>query len=230
MLKSWLLDLGSARQLGLRTTGHAARGLAGPPGPSPTNVHLKPGEAHARRNDEGRSANGFYVTELIGHGANIVTGDYSRGASGFWIENGEIAYPVSEITIAGKLADIFPKLTPANDLELPQRHQRALLPRARNDPWRTLSFCRRRRCAKRASSPALCFSRSIKGWTKSDGSPVTEADLAVDKALKATPARRAAGLRLALGGNARQRRAPDAPPCVDRRSDRRHARFRAGRR
>jgi len=59
---------------------------------------------------------GFYVTELIGHGPNIVTGDYSRGAAGYWIENGEIAYPVSEVTLAGKLTDIFLNLTPANDL------------------------------------------------------------------------------------------------------------------
>jgi len=115
VLKSWILDLGSARQLGLKTTGHAARGLAGPPGPSSSNVHLKPGEASLA--DMMKAiGEGFYVTELIGHGPNVVTGDYSRGASGYWIENGEIAYPVSEVTLAGKLADIFAKLTPANDL------------------------------------------------------------------------------------------------------------------
>ncbi|WP_119271892.1 TldD/PmbA family protein [Taklimakanibacter deserti] len=115
VLKSWILDLGSARQLGLKTTGHAARGLAGPPGPSSSNVHLKPGEASLA--DMMKAiGEGFYVTELIGHGPNIVTGDYSRGASGYWIENGEIAYPVSEVTLAGKLADIFAKLVPANDL------------------------------------------------------------------------------------------------------------------
>lgn len=115
MLKSWILDLGSARQLNLQTTGHAARGLAGPPGPSSSNVTLSPGTLSL--DDMIRSiGTGFYVTELIGHGPNIVTGDYSRGASGFWIENGEITYPVSEVTLAGKLADMFLNLTPANDL------------------------------------------------------------------------------------------------------------------
>jgi PmbA protein len=114
-LTSWILDLASARQLGLKTTGHAARGLAGPPGPSSSNVHMKPGEATLAEMIK-TIGEGFYVTELIGHGPNIVTGDYSRGASGFWIESGEIAYPVSEVTLAGKLPDMFLKLTPANDL------------------------------------------------------------------------------------------------------------------
>jgi PmbA protein len=115
VLKSWILDLGSARQLGLQTTGHAARGLAGPPGPSSSNVTLSPGSLSL--DDMIKSiGTGFYVTELIGHGPNIVTGDYSRGASGYWIENGEITYPVSEVTLAGKLADMFRNLTPANDL------------------------------------------------------------------------------------------------------------------
>jgi len=115
VLKSWILDLGSARQLGLKTTGHAARGLAGPPGPSSSNVTMKPGDRTLADMIKAIGT-GFYVTELIGHGPNIVTGDYSRGAAGFWIENGEIAYPVSEVTLAGKLADIFRNLTPANDL------------------------------------------------------------------------------------------------------------------
>ncbi|HTN96187.1 MAG TPA: TldD/PmbA family protein [Nordella sp.] len=115
VLKSWILDLGSARQLNLQTTGHAARGLAGSPGPSSSNVTLSPGAISL--DDMIKSiGTGFYVTELIGHGPNIVTGDYSRGASGLWIENGEIAYPVSEVTLAGKLADIFLNITPANDL------------------------------------------------------------------------------------------------------------------
>lgn len=115
VLKSWILDLGSARQLGLKTTGHAARGLAGPPGPSSSNVHLKPGLSSLSEMMKA-IGEGFYVTELIGHGPSIVTGDYSRGASGFWIEKGEITYPVSEVTLAGKLADMFLHLTPANDL------------------------------------------------------------------------------------------------------------------
>ncbi len=114
VLKSWILDLGSARQLGLKTTGHAARGLAGPPGPSSSNVEMKPGDRTLAELMKAIGT-GFYVTELIGHGPNIVTGDYSRGAAGFWIENGEIAYPVSEVTLAGKLADMFRNLTPAND-------------------------------------------------------------------------------------------------------------------
>lgn len=115
VLKSWILDLGSARQLGLQTTGHAARGLAGPPGPSSSNVTLSPGSLSL--DDMIKSiGTGFYVTELIGHGPNIVTGDYSRGASGYWVENGEITYPVSEVTLAGKLADMFRNLEPANDL------------------------------------------------------------------------------------------------------------------
>lgn len=115
LLKSWILDLGSARQLGLATTGHASRGLAGPPGPSSSNVEMKAGTQSLAELMKA-IGNGFYVTELIGHGPNIVTGDYSRGAAGYWIEKGEIAYPVSEVTLAGKLADMFLNLTPANDL------------------------------------------------------------------------------------------------------------------
>lgn len=115
VLKSWVLDLGSARQLGLQTTGHAARGLAGPPGPSSSNVTMSAGGMSLAEMIKSIGT-GFYVTELIGHGPNIVTGDYSRGASGFWIENGELAYPVSEVTLAGKLADMFRNLTPADDL------------------------------------------------------------------------------------------------------------------
>ncbi len=115
VLTTWLLDCASAKQLGLQTTGHAARGTGGPPAPSPTNLYMEPGPL----SPEALMADikqGFYVTELIGMGVNGVTGDYSRGAAGFWIENGKIAYPVSEITIAGNLKDMFLKLTPANDL------------------------------------------------------------------------------------------------------------------
>ena len=115
VLTTWLLDCASARQLGLQTTGHAARGTGGPPAPSPTNLYMEPGAL----SPEALMADikqGFYVTELIGMGVNGVTGDYSRGAAGFWIENGKIAYPVSEITIAGNLKDMFLNLTPANDL------------------------------------------------------------------------------------------------------------------
>ena len=116
VLTTWLLDLGTARQLGLETTGHASRGTSSPPSPSATNLHIEPGTLSAE--DLIREVGtGFYITELIGFGVNGVTGDYSRGASGFWIENGEIAYPVSELTIAGNLKDMFLNLTPASDLE-----------------------------------------------------------------------------------------------------------------
>jgi len=116
VLKSWFLDSATARELSLATTGHAARGVSSSPSPSPTNLHLEAGtltpqELIADIED------GFYVTDLIGMGTNLVTGDYSRGASGLWIERGELTYPVSEVTIAGHLNDIFSSLTPANNLE-----------------------------------------------------------------------------------------------------------------
>src|SRR6516164_696540 len=116
VLTTWLLDLRSARQLGLKTTGHAARGTASPPAPAATNVWIEPGAASKEALISGIES-GFYVTELMGMGVNGVTGDYSRGAAGFWIENGALAYPVSEITIAGNLKDMYRHLTAANDLE-----------------------------------------------------------------------------------------------------------------
>ncbi len=115
MLTTWLLDTSSARQLGLTTTGHAARGTGGPPSPSTTNLYMAAGTLTPDALI-GDIADGFYVTELIGMGVNGVTGDYSRGASGFWIENGKLTYPVSEITLAGNLKEMFLHLTPANDL------------------------------------------------------------------------------------------------------------------
>ena len=116
VLKCWLLDTASARQLGLTSNGHAARGTGGPPSPSTTNLYMAPGKLS---HDEliADIKQGIYVTELMGFGVNGVTGDYSRGAAGFWIENGKIAYPVSGVTIAGNLKDMFRNLTPANDLE-----------------------------------------------------------------------------------------------------------------
>jgi len=114
-LQSWFLDSATARELGLKTTGHAQRGVSSAPSPGATNLHLAPGsvtpDALIADIDEG-----FYVNDLIGMGVNLVTGDYSRGAAGFWIEHGELAYPVSEVTIAGHLFDVFRTLTPANDL------------------------------------------------------------------------------------------------------------------
>ncbi|MEE2745865.1 MAG: TldD/PmbA family protein [Pseudomonadota bacterium] len=115
-LKTWLLDLRSGRQLNLKSTGHASRGIGGPPSPTATNIYMEGGKSTPESLIKDIK-NGFFLTELIGFGVNGITGDYSRGASGFWIENGEIVYPVSEITIAGNLIQMFQELTPANDLE-----------------------------------------------------------------------------------------------------------------
>jgi PmbA protein len=115
VLKTWLLDCATARELDLETTGHAQRGVSSTPSPAPSNLHLAPGD---KSPDEliGDIEDGFYITDMIGMGVNLVTGDYSRGASGFWIENGERTYAVSEVTIAGHLAEMFAGLVPANDL------------------------------------------------------------------------------------------------------------------
>jgi len=115
VLTTWLLDCATARELDLETTGHAQRGVSSTPSPSASNLHLAAGgkSPHELIAD---IEDGFYVTDMIGMGVNLVTGDYSRGASGFWIEHGERTYPVSEVTIAGHLSDMFASLTPANDL------------------------------------------------------------------------------------------------------------------
>jgi PmbA protein len=115
-LNSWVLDCATARELGLVTTGHAQRGVSSSPSPGASNLHLEAGRASPEELIADIT-DGFYVTDLIGSGVNGVTGDYSRGASGFWIENGKRTYAVSEVTIAGHLFDIFRTLTPANDLE-----------------------------------------------------------------------------------------------------------------
>jgi PmbA protein len=116
VLRSWILDCATARELGLATTGHAQRGVSSVPSPGASNLHLEAGTlSHEALIADIKD--GFYVTDLIGMGVNMVTGDYSRGASGFWIENGKRSYAVSEVTIAGHLLDIFRTLTPANDLE-----------------------------------------------------------------------------------------------------------------
>jgi PmbA protein len=116
VLTTWLLDCASARQLGLSTTGHAVRDVSSAPSPAPANAYVEPGPVSP---DEliGDIKEGLYVIEMLGMGVNMVTGDYSRGATGFWIENGRIAWPVSEVTIAGNLAEMFARLTPASDLE-----------------------------------------------------------------------------------------------------------------
>ena len=115
-LTTWLLDLAAARQLKLKPTGHATRGTSGPPSPTTSNFYLEKGKLSL---DEllGDIKSGLYITDLIGFGINAVTGDYSRGASGFWIENGKLAWPVSGITVAGNLKDMFLNMTPANDLQ-----------------------------------------------------------------------------------------------------------------
>ncbi len=115
VLTTWLLDSRSARQLGMVSTGHAARGTGGPPSPAPTNLYLAAGKATPAELMADIKF-GLYVTELIGMGVNGVTGDYSRGAAGFMIRDGAIAEPVAEITIAGNLIEMFAHLMPANDL------------------------------------------------------------------------------------------------------------------
>ena len=115
VLQTWLLDGASARELGLETNGRASRGV-GSPSPGSTNVTLMPG---TRTRDELIASidRGLLVTDMIGSGVNGITGDYSRGASGFWIEKGEIGPPVSEITVAGNLSDMYARLVAADDLE-----------------------------------------------------------------------------------------------------------------
>ena len=114
-LTTWLLDLRSARQLGLEPTGHASRSAGAPPSPSAGNVTLEGGRVPLA--DLLKAIDrGLYVTDLMGMGVNMVTGDYSKGASGFWIENGEIAEPISEVTVAGNLKDMLLNLTAADDL------------------------------------------------------------------------------------------------------------------
>lgn len=115
-LETWLLDSAAARQLGLEPTGHASRGIGGAPGTGPSNLYLENGRVPPQTLMEDIRY-GIYVTDLIGQGVNLITGDYSRGAAGFLIENGEITRPVSEITVAGTLQSMFRELVPANDLE-----------------------------------------------------------------------------------------------------------------
>ena len=116
VLKNWLLDLSSARQLNMLPTANAKRGISGPPVPGTTNLKLLPGEASPESIISSIS-NGFYITDMIGSSVSMVTGDYSRGASGFWIKNGELSTPITEATIAGNLKDMFMTLKPANDLD-----------------------------------------------------------------------------------------------------------------
>ena len=116
VLKNWILDTTTAKQLSMVSNSRASRGVSSPPTPSHTNMFIENGSKSSKQllNEVD---NGFYVTDLIGQGVNLITGDYSRGASGFKIENGEISFPINEVTIADNLNDMFNKMTIANDLE-----------------------------------------------------------------------------------------------------------------
>jgi len=117
VLRSYLLNSYTAKKLGLSTTGNASRGLAGTPGIGPGNFSLQPGTKSPQELIAG-VPDGLYVTEFLGHGVNLVTGDFSRGASGLWIQNGELAYPVEEITVAGNLRDMLQNISEiASDLD-----------------------------------------------------------------------------------------------------------------
>jgi PmbA protein len=124
VLKRWLLDLATARKLGLESTGNAYRSAASPPAPGPGNIRLTPGEA-TRGALIAEMERGLLVTSMLGTTINSTTGDYSRGASGFWVEGGAIAYPVNECTIAGNLREMLSRLIPANDA---QAHRARLVP------------------------------------------------------------------------------------------------------
>ena len=114
ILTGWTLDLATARKLGMQSTANAARGTSAPPSPSAGNIALTQGE-RSRADLLADMGTGLLVTSMIGSSINATTGDYSRGASGFWVENGEIRYPVNECTIAGNLRDMLATLIPAND-------------------------------------------------------------------------------------------------------------------
>jgi PmbA protein len=116
VLQQWLLDLSSAKQLNLSPSGNAKRGISGPPSPGTSNFMISPGDI-TQENLIKNISEGFFVTDMIGSSISMITGDYSRGASGFWIKNGELSQPISEATIAGNLKEMFMTLQPANDLD-----------------------------------------------------------------------------------------------------------------
>ena len=115
-LKKWILDTTTSKQLNLKSNCRASRGISSPPIPSPTNLFIENGNK-SKEQLLSEVNDGFYVTDLIGQGVNLITGDYSRGASGFKIENGKISYPINEVTIADNLNDMFEKMIISNDLE-----------------------------------------------------------------------------------------------------------------
>ena len=115
VLTQWVLDCATAHELGLESNARAVRSGSGT-APSTSNLYMQNGD-QSPQDMISEIKEGLYLDETIGHGINMVNGNYSKGAGGFWIENGEIAFPVSEITIAGNLKDMFASMTPANDLE-----------------------------------------------------------------------------------------------------------------
>ena len=124
VLQGWVLDLATGRKLGMDSTGNAARGPSSPPSPSLSNTALTQGR-HSRDDLIRDMGTGLLITSLIGSTINPTTGDYSRGASGFWVENGQIAYAVNECTIAGNLRDMLMRILPANDVRM---HLSTLVP------------------------------------------------------------------------------------------------------
>ena len=116
VLQQWLLDLSSAKQLNVKPSGNAKRGISGPPSPGTSNFMISPGDV-TPDNLIKNVSEGFFVTDMIGSSVSMITGDYSRGASGFWIKNGELSIPITEATIAGNLKEMFMTLQPANDID-----------------------------------------------------------------------------------------------------------------
>ena len=116
VLKTWILNTATAKKLNLKSTGHASRSIGSPPGTGTNNLFMANGVI-SYKDILDSAKRGFYATELIGMGVNLVTGDFSVGASGYWIENGEKVFPVSEVTIASNLTEMFLNLSAANDLE-----------------------------------------------------------------------------------------------------------------
>ncbi len=116
ILKNYFLNLSSARQLGLNTNCNAVRSLTSPPSIGVSNAMIMPGDIDEKDMIKNISS-GFYITELLGSSVSLITGDYSRGASGFWIKNGKLSNPISEATIAGNLKEMFLQMVPANNLE-----------------------------------------------------------------------------------------------------------------
>ena len=231
VLKTWLLDCATARELGLATTGHAQRGVSSTPSPgadqpaSGSRARVTPEELIADIED------GFYVTDLIGMGVNMVTGDYSRGASGFWIENGERTYPVSEVTIAGHLLDMFRIAHAGQRSRIPLRHQRADPAAGGPDRCRPVSLRRLRARSPRSMREAGAIARATaRGAVQAlDQGQGPFAGQRGRHRGQRFPARAAAGAgargRLAVGGNRGRSGARAARRRLGRRSDRRHARL-----